>query len=58
MVLSVGGGSSIDTAKAIAVLAANRGYILDYEGVGKLKHPSIPHIAIPTTEGTGSEGTN
>jgi alcohol dehydrogenase class IV len=58
VVLSVGGGSSIDTAKAIAALAANPGHILEYEGVGKLKHPSIPHIAIPTTAGTGSEGTN
>ncbi|MDQ0221155.1 iron-containing alcohol dehydrogenase [Peribacillus cavernae] len=57
-VLAVGGGSSIDTAKAIAVMAVNPGDILDYEGVGKIKIPPLPIIAIPTTAGTGSETTN
>ncbi|WP_117017374.1 iron-containing alcohol dehydrogenase [Aeribacillus pallidus] len=57
-VLAVGGGSSIDTAKGIATMAVNPGSILDYEGVGKIKIPPIPIIAIPTTAGTGSEATN
>jgi len=58
VVLAVGGGSSIDAAKAIAVMATNSGSILDYEGVGKIKIPPVPIIAIPTTAGTGSEVTN
>ncbi|MFB5934551.1 iron-containing alcohol dehydrogenase [Peribacillus frigoritolerans] len=56
-VLAVGGGSSIDTAKGIAVMAKNSGSILDYEGVGKIEFPPLPIIAIPTTAGTGSEVT-
>lgn len=59
MVISVGGGSCIDTAKAIAVLATNGGYIGDYMGGRKLaKNAPVPHIAIPTTAGTGSEATD
>ncbi|MED4206948.1 iron-containing alcohol dehydrogenase [Neobacillus mesonae] len=57
-VLAVGGGSSIDTAKGIAIMATNPGHILDYEGVGKITIPPLPIIAIPTTAGTGSETTN
>ncbi len=57
-VLAVGGGSSIDTAKGIAVMAGNEGNILDYEGVGKIPHPGLPLIVIPTTAGTGSEVTS
>ncbi|NHN31878.1 iron-containing alcohol dehydrogenase [Paenibacillus agricola] len=56
-VLAVGGGSSIDTAKAIAIMAQNKGNILDYEGVGKLPKPGLPLVVIPTTAGTGSEVT-
>ena len=56
-VISVGGGSSIDTAKAASALAANGGEIQDYMGVGKVPKPGLPHIAIPTTAGTGSEVT-
>ncbi|KHE72771.1 iron-containing alcohol dehydrogenase [Halobacillus sp. BBL2006] len=59
VVLSLGGGSCIDTAKAVAVLAANGGYIGDYMGGRKWADQSpIPHIAIPTTAGTGSEATD
>lgn len=59
VVISLGGGSCIDTAKAVAVLAANGGYIGDYMGGKKLvKNAPIPHIAIPTTAGTGSEATD
>ncbi len=55
--LAVGGGSSIDTAKGIAVMANNEGNILDYEGVGKLPRAGLPLMVIPTTAGTGSEVT-
>ncbi|MEH7117045.1 iron-containing alcohol dehydrogenase [Neobacillus vireti] len=56
-VIAVGGGSSIDTAKGIAIMANNAGNILDYEGVGKILNPGLPLTAIPTTAGTGSEVT-
>ncbi|HEY82303.1 MAG TPA: iron-containing alcohol dehydrogenase [Dehalococcoidia bacterium] len=55
--LAVGGGSPIDTAKAIAVMATNPGSIEDYQGLGKIKQKGSPIIAIPTTAGTGSEVT-
>jgi alcohol dehydrogenase class IV len=59
LVVSLGGGSCIDTAKAVSVLASNGGYIGDYMGGRFLadKRP-LPHIAIPTTAGTGSEATD
>jgi alcohol dehydrogenase class IV len=61
LVVSLGGGSAIDTGKAIAVLLANGGELLDYlEVIGAgnpLRLPSVPFIAIPTTAGTGSEVT-
>lgn len=61
VVVAIGGGSVIDTAKAIAALAANPGDVLDYlEVVGRgqpLVHPSIPVVAVPTTAGSGSEVT-
>lgn len=59
VIISVGGGSCIDTAKAIAVVATNGGYIGDYMKMQKVAEiPPIPHIAIPTTAGTGSEATD
>jgi alcohol dehydrogenase class IV len=61
MLIGLGGGSAIDTAKAIAVLISNPGEITDYLeviGLGKsISNPSIPIIAIPTTSGTGAEVT-
>ncbi len=61
LVIGIGGGSVMDTAKAIALLSANEGDILDYlevVGLGKqVTSPGIPMIAIPTTAGTGSEVT-
>ncbi|MBM7610060.1 alcohol dehydrogenase [Lysinibacillus composti] len=56
-VLAIGGGSSIDTAKAVAVMLKNEGNILDYEGVEKIPNEGVPLVAIPTTAGTGSEVT-
>ena len=55
--LAVGGGSPIDTAKAIAVMVTNAGSIEDYEGLGKIPKAGVPLVAIPTTAGTGSEVT-
>lgn len=56
-IVSIGGGSSIDTAKAVSILAANGGQMSDYMGYGKVPKAGLPHIAIPTTAGTGSEVT-
>ena len=53
--LAIGGGSTIDVAKAVGILAANGGRIHDYEGIEKFSIPPLPLIAIPTTAGTGSE---
>lgn len=59
LVISLGGGSCIDTAKAVAVVATNEGYIGDFRGGGKIaRNKPIPHLAIPTTAGTGSEATD
>jgi alcohol dehydrogenase class IV len=61
VVVAIGGGSVLDTAKAAAALAANGGEALDYlEGVGRgrvLERASLPFIAVPTTAGSGSEAT-
>ncbi len=56
--VAVGGGSSMDTAKAINVLCANGGDIMDYEGIGNVPKQVFPLIAVPTTAGTSSEITN
>lgn len=55
--VSVGGGSSIDTAKGVAILLKEGGDLHDYSGYQLLTRPQTPHIAIPTTAGTGSEVT-
>jgi alcohol dehydrogenase len=57
LVIGLGGGSSLDAAKAIALLATNPGSIELYEGRHKYRSPPLPMIAIPTTCGTGSEVT-
>ena len=55
VVVGLGGGSALDTAKAVAALATNPGSPLDYVGLHKLTARPLPVIAIPTTAGTGSE---
>ncbi len=57
IVIGIGGGSAMDVAKAIAVLAANKGKAVDYLGLNKVPGPGLPKIMIPTTAGTGSEVT-
>ena len=62
LLVAVGGGSSIDTAKAVQLVAAGGGNILDYDlGLGNEVRPTpnnmVPLIAVPTTSGTGSEVT-
>jgi alcohol dehydrogenase len=54
-IVAVGGGSSMDCAKAINFLLTNGGSMSDYRGYGKATRPMLPMIAIPTTAGTGSE---
>jgi alcohol dehydrogenase len=55
LIVGLGGGSSMDTAKGCNFLLTNGGQIKDYRGVGKARKPMLPLIAIPTTAGTGSE---
>jgi alcohol dehydrogenase class IV len=55
--VSLGGGSPIDTAKAIDMLAVNTGKCREYKVPNPIPNPGPPHVAIPTTAGTGSEVT-
>ncbi|GAB3327943.1 iron-containing alcohol dehydrogenase [Haloplanus salinarum] len=57
-VVAIGGGSAIDTGKAISLLIPNGGDWVDYEGVPDVSQGSLPLIAVPTTVGTGSEVTH
>jgi len=56
-IVAVGGGSSIDAGKGIAVMATNDGPLSEYAGYHRIPRPGIPLFAIPTTAGTGSEMT-
>jgi len=57
LLVGVGGGSSLDTAKGLSVLLAHGGRGQNYIGVNKVPGPGIPVFALPTTAGTGSEVT-
>jgi alcohol dehydrogenase class IV len=57
LLVGVGGGSSLDTAKGLSVLLAHGGSVQDYVGVDKVPGPGIPMFLLPTTAGTGSEVT-
>ncbi|NLG32479.1 MAG: iron-containing alcohol dehydrogenase [Syntrophomonadaceae bacterium] len=56
-IVTVGGGSPMDVAKAVAILVTNGGDLDGYEGADKFSNDPLPLIAIPTTAGTGSEVT-
>lgn len=56
-IVAFGGGSPMDVAKAVGVVAKYGGSIIEYEGAHKVPGPIVPLIAIPTTAGTGSEVT-
>lgn len=55
VLVAVGGGSCIDAAKAIAVLASRGGVITGYAGVGRVDGPLPPAVMVPTTSGSGSD---
>lgn len=55
LIVGLGGGSSLDTAKGCNFILTNGGRMQDYWGVGKATKPMLPFIAVPTTSGTGSE---
>ena len=57
LVVAVGGGSALDTAKAVTLLTRNPGVLEDYFGIGLVKQRGVPSVLIPTTSGTGAEIT-
>ncbi|WP_332875897.1 iron-containing alcohol dehydrogenase [Massilia sp. S19_KUP03_FR1] len=58
LVIGLGGGSSMDVAKLVAVLAGNAQAITQIYGIGNVKGQRLPLVQVPTTAGTGSEVTN
>ena len=57
LLVALGGGSAIDTAKAASIVMANGGSVEMYEGMDKSPRRGIPIVAVNTTAGTGSECT-
>ncbi len=57
-IVSVGGGSVIDTGKVLAVVLKEGGRAMDHIGINRLTRAQTPHLVVPTTCGTGSEVTN
>lgn len=55
LIVAIGGGSPMDCAKGIAIVATNGGHILDYEGVDEIKLPGPPLVCIPSTAGTSAD---
>lgn len=55
IIVGIGGGSSIDTAKAVSIMIPHGGNIYDCLGINQVKKPGLPKIFVPTTAGTGSE---
>jgi alcohol dehydrogenase class IV len=56
-IIAIGGGSSIDLAKAVAIMATHNGSIHDYEGIDKITNPLPPMIMVPSTAGSGADIT-
>lgn len=58
-IIAIGGGSPIDTAKAIGIIVTNPNFsdVLSLEGVAETKNPCLPILAVPTTSGTAAEVT-
>lgn len=54
-VLAIGGGSTVDAAKAVATLSTNKGRIHNYEGIDMITEPMPPLIVVPSTAGSGAE---
>jgi 3-deoxy-alpha-D-manno-octulosonate 8-oxidase len=54
-VVGIGGGSTMDLAKAVSLMLTNPGSAADYQGWDLIKHPAVYHAAVPTLSGTGAE---
>ena len=54
-IIGIGGGSTMDIAKAVSLLLTNEGGAVDYQGWDLIKNPAVYHVAIPTLSGTGAE---
>ena len=54
-VIGIGGGSTMDLAKAVSLMLTNPGSSADYQGWDLIKNPAIYHVAVPTLSGTGAE---
>lgn len=57
VIVALGGGSPIDTAKGIALVSSNGGRVQDYEGANRIQRPLPPLLCIPSTSGSGSDVT-
>jgi 3-deoxy-alpha-D-manno-octulosonate 8-oxidase len=57
VVIGIGGGSAMDTAKAVSVMLTNPGSSADYQGWDRVKEKAVPKIAVPTLAGTGAEAS-
>lgn len=57
IIIGIGGGSSLDAAKGVSIMAINKGKVLDYAGTDLVTKKGLPKILLPTTGGTGSEVT-
>ncbi|UCG14220.1 MAG: iron-containing alcohol dehydrogenase [Deltaproteobacteria bacterium] len=54
-IVGLGGGSTLDIAKAVAVMLTNQGSSADYQGWDLIRNPAVYHVAVPTLSGTGAE---
>ncbi len=54
-IIGIGGGSTMDLAKAVSLMLTNQGFSADYQGWDLVNHPGIYHAGIPTLAGTGTE---